>query len=217
MDPLNGSANRAVISNSTVIVSETNTTLLSLKSDIATSAHINGIETRVNRLSNVNMSFQSVVNEYHTALKKYLHDVEQTFGRDILLQSPNASEADINAALANAVEYARSSHVDHSTIVMQEVGEASTNSIAKELLPKYPDLLFLADTFDALIQSIAFYNNNVQYTFGGTVGGVAVPLDSCSPQRVGGGLFVLLIIIIIIAVLVSRSNPSTESKSQRSY
>ena len=215
MDPLNGNANRALISDGNVIVSETNAALLSLKSDISNSAHINGIQTRVNRLSNVNMSFQSVVNEHHTALRKHQSDIEQAFGRDILLQSPKVSEAEINAALANAVECARSSHVDHSIIVMQEVGDASTNSIAKELLPKYPDLLFLVDSVDALLQSIAFYNNNVQYRVGGMVGGGVIQPDSCPPQRICGVFLTLIIGIIIIATVVSRAN--SVAQSQRSY
>lgn len=209
---MNGSANRAVISDGNVIVSETNKTLLSLKSDLASSSHVNGIQTRMNRLSNVNLSFQTVVNEHHNALRKYQSDVEQAFGGDIRSRSPNASETDINAAIANAVEYARASYVNHTVIVV-EAGDPVTNSVAKELLPQYPDLMFLVDSIHSLVQSIAFYNTHAQYIVGGgvgVVGGVVQP-DVCSTQKICGGIFSFIILIIVIATVVSRANRAANS------
>ena len=209
---MNDSANRAVISDGNVIVSETNKTLLSLKSDLASSSHVNGIQTRINRLSNVNLSFQTVVNEHHNVLRKYQSDVEQAFGGDICSRSPNASGTDINAAIANAVEYARSSYVNHTVIVV-EAGNPVTNSIAKELLPKYPDLMFLVDSIHSLVQSIAFYNTHAQYIVGGgvgVVGGVVQP-DVCSTQRIRGAIFSFIIFFIVIATVVSRANSVANS------
>ena len=203
---------RAVISDGNAIISETNSTLLSLKSEIHSFAHVAGVEERMTMLGNVNISFQSVVNEHHNALRKYLSDVEQALGRDIRSRSPNASEADINAALGNAVGYARSSNFPHSVIVV-EAGNAYTNGVGKELLPKYPQLIHLADSLDALLQSIAFYNTHAQYIVGGgvgVVGGVVQP-DVCSTQRICGAIFSFIIFIIVIATVVSRANSVANS------
>ena len=202
-----------MISDGNVIVSETNATLLSLKSDISTSAHIDGIHTRVNRLSNIHLSFQSVVNEYHTALKKYQYDVEQAFGRAIRLKSPKASEGEINAALANAVGCARSLHV-HWFQVPQEAGDANTNSIAKELLPKYPDLILLVDSVDALLRRIAFYSTNVQYTIGGMAGGVVQP-EGCSTRRIGGAIFTVIFCCVLIFMIVAVIRSQREWQENR--
>ena len=204
MDPLNGSANRAVISDGNVIVSETNATLISLKSDIATSAHVDGIETRVCKLTNVNLSFHSVLNEHHVALRKYQYDVEQTFGLDIRSRSPNAPETDIKAALGNAVEYARASNPLHS-IIGGEAGDASTNHIAKELLPKYPDLIFLADSLDALTQSIAHYNTHVQFSGVGVVQPDIPPNTGILARRncCVHCFFVFAFMFILVAVFIA--------------
>ena len=145
------------------MVSATNHALLSLKSEITTSAHISGIESRMENLSKINLLFQSVVNEYHEALRTFKFDVEYTFGKDMLVKVPTASEADINAALGNAVGYVRAAR-NGQIYVVNETGDASTNSAASELLPQYPDLMFLVDSVDALVQSIAFYNANAQFS-----------------------------------------------------
>ena len=184
-----------MICNGNVIVSETNVTLVSMKSDIGTSSHVIGIEGRTNLLDNVNVSFHSVINEHHIALCKYQSNVEQTYRQDIRSRSPNASQADINTALGNAVEYARSSNVSH-TIIGVEPGYAYTNRAAKELLPKYPDLIFLADTIESVQQSIAFYTSDAQFTARRGVGGHA------AGSGVGCGIcLTVLLFIIILAIL----------------
>ena len=210
-DPLNGNVDRAVISDGNAIISETNSTLLSLKSEIHSFAQVAGVEERMTMLGNVNISFQSVVNEHHNALRKYLSDVEQALGRDIRSRSPNASEADINAALGNAVGYARSSNFPHSVIVV-EAGNAYTNGIGKELLPKYPQLIHLADSLDALLQSIAFYNTNVQFVIGCSVGDRVVQDRGFGARRAAVSLIVVIVAIIVIASAISAYN-----RRRRSY
>lgn len=140
------------------------------------------------------------MNEHHNALRKYLSDVEQAFGRDIRSRSPNASEADINAAIANAVEHKRASSFNH-TIIDVETGNAYTNSIGKELLPNYLELVSLVDSIDVLLQShlnlISLLGVNGDVDIGGGdggdvggevgegVGGSVEQRALCSTERLG--------------------------------
>ena len=200
-----------MISSGNVIVSEMDETLLSLRS---ASVHVIGVIDM--QLVYVNISFQSVVNEHLNALRKYQSDVEQAFGRDIRLKSPNASEADINAALGNAVGYARDSNIPHSVIVV-ETGDSSTNSIGKELLPKYLDLVPLVDSIGVMLQSIALYNTNAELDRV-AMDTVRVHLDEDQLNRIRGHIcrlqsylccgIVLIILFVIVAPVMGALYPS---------
>ena len=80
VNPTNGRANRGVISDGNMTVLRMAATLESLIAVLNMSARFIG-EDRMNRLSNVNLSFQNVINEHHSALRKYLSDEEQAFWR----------------------------------------------------------------------------------------------------------------------------------------
>lgn len=203
---MNGSSNRAVICGGNVILSEINATLVPLKSYFTSPAHML-------RLGSVIVSFAYAMKMHQIALRKYLSDVEQAFGRDIRSRSSNASETDINAALGNAVECARASTFDH-TIIVVEAGDAFTNSIGKELLPKYLDLVSLVDSIDVLLQihlnlvSILGANRGIEGGVergieGGVEGGVEQPVF-CSRKRLGNvayGVFLLVIIGIPVVAI----------------
>ena len=153
LDPLNGSANRAVISDGIAIVDQTNAFLQALKAEIDTSANINGTDTRMERLRNVHWSFQSAVINYQIALRKYKSDIESAFRGDVLAKLPVASTIEIDAAIANAVGLSRTVEGGYAMAV-QEIGDAKTNSVAIEIMPKYPDLIILVETLDALMRSL---------------------------------------------------------------
>ena len=168
------------------MVSATNHALLSLKSEITTSAHISGIESRMENLSKINLLFQSVVNEYHEALRTFKFD----------------------AALDNAVGYVHAAS-NGQTYVVNDTGDASTNSAASELLPQYPDLMFLVDSVDALVRSIAFYKSNAQFSLkndGRVAGNV-----SCSKRNIVIAVLAAIAAIIIIAAAASMSGRRTSA------
>lgn len=158
---MNVIVDRVVISDGNVIVSETNATLHSLRLAHITSLHVKGIKARMYSLGDVNKSFRNVVSVYQSALRDYLSDVEHVFGRDIRLRSSTASERDISVAIGKAYEHAGSAW--YKLIDMEEEGDAYTNGIAIELLPKYPDVMFLVDSRDALLDHISFYSHYVYY------------------------------------------------------
>ena len=75
-------------------------------------------------------------------------------------RSNSFSQEGIKAAIRNAVAYARASNISQ-TVIAVETCDAYTNRAANELLPKYPDLIFLTETIETLRQSIVFYNTHL--------------------------------------------------------
>lgn len=124
------------------------------------SAHVIGLKDRISGLENVDLSFRSIFIELRNAFEKYESNIYEAFHRDMRSRSNSFSQEGIKAAIRNAVAYACASNIPQTVIAVKRC-DAYTNRAAKELLPRYPDLIFLPVTIETLRQSIVFYNTHI--------------------------------------------------------
>lgn len=149
------------------------------------------------RLKATNLRFRGAVNRYLVGLKNYQYDIDDKMGKEILVRVSTASVEDINAALENAVKYAQTTARGYPA-ALEERGNTFINIIAREILPKYPDLVFLVETLDDLQLSIDFYNHFVQQPVTVAVGDGAVG-ELCNVTRAA---VIIVIVTLMLAAII---------------